>query len=491
MWPFRRKPVATLCGQWDLSTPLLQLSENDLWTIGHACEGCQIFGSTGSAKTTSSVATIVKAFLDAGFGGVFFTVKPDDRATYERYCRETGRLNDLMIFGPNEPLRYNPIDAELQRRDAGAGLTENIVSLLSTLLEVRERNSGTSRGADSGYWKQANRQLMKNAIDLLVLATGRCSVPDLYRLVVSAPSSSEQWKSEEWKKSSFCFHCLREADAKSKTPIQQADFELVTDYFALEWPQMGDRLRTSILSTLTSMLDTLNRGVVRELMSAPVSNVSPEMCQAGKIILIDLPIHVFGEAGIYSQLMWKVCLQKAQERRDVRSNSRPVFLVVDESHLLAVSGDQTFQTTARSTRTAVVYATQTISNYLAVLGEKAEPEVHSLLSCLQTKVFHQQADIKTNQYAAELIGRSRQFMVTANSTRQPTDLFDSMFGLSPSQCTAGVNETFEWEVQPTVFGTLRKGGPPDWVADTIVYQGGRRFDATGRPWMPVTFRQHL
>lgn len=491
MWPFRRKAVATLCGQWDLSTPLVQLSANDLWTIGHACEGCQIFGSTGSAKTTSSLAAIVKAYLVAGFGGVLFTVKSDDRDTYERYCRETGRLNDLLIFGPNEPLRYNPIAAESRRRDAGAGITENIVSLLSTLLEIRERNSGKGDGEDSGYWKRANRQLMRSGVDLSLLAKGEVSGPSLYRLVVSAPTSPEELASDEWKRTSFCFECMREADARTKSAIQQADFEFDIDFFANEWARLSERTRSVVLSTFTSMLDVLNRGIVRELMSSPVSNVTPEMCQDGKIILIDLPIHVFGEVGIFVQVLWKYCLQKAQERRDVRKNPRPVFLVVDESHLLTTSTDQAFQTTARSTRTAVVYATQSISNYLAVLGEKAEPEVHSLLGNLQTKVFHQQACVKNNSYAAELIGRSRQFLINANSSRPPTDLFGSLFGLSPSQCTAGVSETFEWEVQPTVFGTLRKGGPPDWVADTIVYQGGRRFNATGRPWMPVTFKQHL
>ena len=63
----------------------------------------------------------MKSYLLAGFGGFFLTVKPEDSATYRRYCDETGRMGDLMTFGPNEPLRFNPIDAE--RRDAGAGLT--------------------------------------------------------------------------------------------------------------------------------------------------------------------------------------------------------------------------------------------------------------------------------------------------------------------------------------------------------------------------------
>lgn len=492
MWPFnQRKQTAKQRDQWNLSTPLLQFSDSDFFSIGQACEGVQVFGTTGSSKSTATLAELILSYLSAGFGGIFFTVKPEDRANYERYCRETNRLADLMVFGPNEPLRFNPLDAELQRRDAGAGLTSNIVALLSTLLEVSGRNSQESGGEDSGYWKRANRQLMTNAVDLLVMARGKLSVPDLYRLVVSAAVSPEQWKSDEWRQSSFCFQCLRDGDAKPKTAIQKADFELVADYFALEWLQLSGRTRSVILSTFTSMLDTLNRGVIRELMSSAVTNVTPEMCQDGKLILIDVPLKVFGETGVFIQVLWKHCLQRAQERRDVRQNPRPVFLLADESHLLTVSGDAVFQTTARSTRTAVVYATQSISNYLAALGDKAEPEVHSLLGNLATQIFHQQTDIKTNQYSAELIGRTRQFLINANSSRQPSDDFGLLFGQSPSQCSAGVNETIDFEVQPSTFATLRKGGPPEFLADAIVYQGGRRFHASGRPYMRVTFRQHL
>ncbi|MCX7420883.1 MAG: type IV secretion system DNA-binding domain-containing protein, partial [Planctomycetia bacterium] len=279
-------------------------------------------------------------------------------------------------------------------------------------------------------------------------------------MVVSAPSSTEELASEEWKEHSFCYQCLKEADAKLKSPMQQSDFESVADYFAVEWVHLSDRTRSVVLSTFTSMLDGLNREIARILMSSPVSKVTPEMCQDGKLLLIDVPLKVFGEAGLFIQVLWKHCLQRVQERRDIQKNARPVFLVADESHLLAVSADQVFQTTARSTRTAVIYATQSISNYLAALGEHSEPEIHSLLGYLQTKLFHQQADIKTNQYAAELIGRSRQFLVNANSSRLPGGFISSLFGQSPSQSTAGVTETFEWEVQPSTFATLRKGGPP-------------------------------
>lgn len=166
---------------------------------------------------------------------------------YRRYCHDTNRLGDLMVYGPNHPLRFNPLDAELQRRDEGAGVTSNIVALLSTLLEVAERNARQG-GEDAGFWRDTNRQLMMNATDLLIMARGRLSVTDLYRLVTSAATSREQWKSDEWRKSSFCFQCLREADAKPKGPVQEADFGLVADYFAIEWVNLSDRTRSNISS---------------------------------------------------------------------------------------------------------------------------------------------------------------------------------------------------------------------------------------------------
>ena len=205
---------------WDLSTPILWFSETDAWTIGHACQGAQIWGGTGSGKSTGSLAAIVLAFLRAGFGGLFLTSKPEDRRTYERYCRLTGRLGDLMIFGPEQPLRYNALDAELRRRDAGAGLTENIVTLLGTLLEVSDAIPDNAKVKIRATGNAPDRQLLRNAVELLVMAKDRLSVPELYKLVVSAPVSFEQVGSESWRKGSFCFRCLEEADARGKTERQ-------------------------------------------------------------------------------------------------------------------------------------------------------------------------------------------------------------------------------------------------------------------------------
>lgn len=490
MSPFFKRPPRPSASRWALSAPLLHFSDRDSWTVGDACQGTQIFGSTGCGKSTGPLAEICLAFLNAGFGGIFLTAKPDDRRVYEGYCRRTGREADVMVFGPNEPLRYNPFDAELHRSDAGAGFNESIVSLLSTTVEISDRNQGQGDSEDSSYWKRSNLQLMRNSVDLLVMAKGRVSAPELYELVVSAAASEAQLNSEDWRRSSLCFQCLMEADCKAKTPQQRRDYKLVLDFFWREWPKLSEKTRSVVLSTFTSMLDVLNRGIVRELMGGD-TNVKPEMTQDGAVIIIDVPLLVFGQLGVFIQVLWKYCFQKVQERRDTAANDRPVFLVVDESHLVTVAQDQVFQTTARSTRTAVAYATQNISNYLVVLGERSEPQVHSLLGNLQTQIFCQQTDVRTNNYSAELIGRTRQYRINANSSHQPGDWIMSALGQRAGQASAGINETVDFEIQPSRFPQLTKGGSPEWIVESIVYQGGRQFSDTRRPWMPVAFRQHL
>ncbi|MFO0942069.1 MAG: TraM recognition domain-containing protein [Pirellulales bacterium] len=489
MWNLIRKRPQTIVSRWDLSRAIMQLTRSDTWTIGDACQGCQILGTTGSGKSTGSLSAIIGAFLLSGFGGIFFTSKPSDCATYLQLCEIAGRGKDVMIFGPNQPYRFNALDAELHRSDAGSGQNQSIVTLLTTLLEVNER-VGTSFNSE-GYWQNATEQLIRNGVDALVMGKDRCSVPELFKVVTSAPTSFEQLASPEWCKNSYCCQCLREADARTKDPVKRRDLELTASYFLNEFPALSDRTRSCIVSMFTSMADVLNRGLIRELISDE-SNISPEMMQHGKIIIVDLPTFLFGSAGTFLQVLWKYCTQRAQERRDIAANPRPVFMVADESHHFAVKQDQIFQTTARSTRTAVVCATQSISNYLAMFGEHSESLVHSLLGNLSTQIFHQQTDIKTNTYAADLIGRTKQLMINANSSYQPGNWFESLLDVGNNQTvSSGVNEVYEYEVQPSVFNSLRKGGAPLWTADAIVYQGGRQFSQTGRPWTPVTFKQQL
>lgn len=477
---------------WPLSDVLVSFSRHDHLTVGRAVEGVLILGATGSGKSSGSGRTIAMSYLYTGWGGLVLCAKPDERRTWERYCEAAGRTDDLIIFGPDRPWRFNFLDYELNRSGAGAGLTENLVNLFSSVLEVAERNSGQSGGGDEGYWRRANRQLVRNLIELLALAKGRVSIPDLYRLAVSAPTSLEQVRSPEWMERSFCFRCLGEGDKKPKTPRQQSDFEIVADFFMFEWPGLSEKTRSVVLSTFTSMADVLNRGVLRELFCGE-TNVTPEAIERGAIIVVDLSVKEYAEIGQFAAVLLKNAFQRSIERRNVIESPRPVFLWQDEGQLFTTSYDMQFQTTCRAARVSTVVLSQNVSNFYAVMssGDKGRAEADSLFGNLNLKIFHANGDHVTNEWAASMIGRCKQFMVNANNNYGDDDAMSLLIGGGPQNGSAGVTEIWEHEVQPAAFTQLRTGGPAnDWCVDAIVFANGTRFKATGKTWMPVTFSQN-
>lgn len=492
----RQSKNASRSRGWELGTPLLTWSRHDVWSIRDAVEGTLVLGATGAGKSSGSGRSIAKAMLRSGFGGTVLVVKPDERALWEKYCSETGRLDDLMVLGPEDSLRFSFLDYELNRKGTGAGLTENIVNLFSTVLEVAERNAAGGGGReDEGYWKRANRQLCRNVVDLLALAKGRITVPDLYRAVISAPTSMEQVRSEDWKKNSDCLRWLGEADKRMKTPRQTEDFELVCDFFLVEWPSLSDKTRSVILSTFTSMLDVLNRGILRDLFCTS-TNVVPEDAADGRIILVDLPVKTFAEVGQFAQVLWKYAFQRSIERRNIEENARPVFLWADEAQYFLTSYDMQFQTTCRAARVATVMLSQNVSNFYAALGgsEKGRSEAASLWANLNTKVFHANGDPVTNEWGSSLIGKSRQFLANGNSNYSADEMWAkrngaTLFGPAASS-TTGFSEAFEFELQPSEFTRLRTGGPDNgWCVDGIVFQNGRVFRHSGKTHLRVTFSQ--
>lgn len=477
----------------NLDAPLLKWTASDAWTVRNAFEGCLVLGATGSGKSSGSGRSLALAMLGAGWGGLVLTVKADERRVWEGYCRAAGRSKDLIVFSPDGPWRFNPLNHDLVRSGAGAGLTENVVHLLSTILEISDRHGSSGGGRDEeGYWRRANLQLMRNLVDLLSVAKGRITVGELYQLVVSAPQSLDDVRSPQWRGRSFCFECLTEADQRAKSAQQQADFALVADYFCSEFPALSEKTRSIVVSTFTSTVDVLNRGLLRELLCT-TTNVTPEAIQEGRIVLVDLPVKEFGAVGTMAQVIWKYAFQRAIERRNVAQSPRPAFWFADEAQNFVTSYDMQFQTTCRSARVATVLLSQNVSNFYAALGgnEKGRAEATSLFANLNTKVFHANGDPQSNEWAAGLISRTRVLLASGNQSRPEGDLFSALTGWGEQgQTSSGFSETFEFEVQPSEFSALRTGGPANrGVVDAIVFQSGRAFAGSGRTWLPVSFQQ--
>ena len=332
---------------------------------------------------------------------------------------------------------------------------------------------------------------MYNTIGAVAFATDGIRIDEMYRVITSAPATREEVEDPEWRGRSACWECIERARDRPRTPTQERDYRTMRDYWLHEHPGLSDRTRSIVVSMLTGVLHKFNQGFMYELFLGE-TDLTPEACRDGRIIIVDMPIKEYNELGVLGGVLMKYMFQRVTERVDGRSNRRPVFLWADESHLFTTKYDSIFQSTARSSKCVTVYLTQSYNGYLdAYGGDHAKATVDSLLTNLRVKVFHSNDDMNgTNHYAAELFGKSLQSFEGGNVQ---LNAFDPAAPSRPPDGGGSANwsEHYEYDVQPCQFASgLATGGPAnDWLADAWVYCGGRIFGSTGKPFVLAGFRQ--
>lgn len=459
-----------------------QRPEN-FWSLRDAFEGVQVFGAIGSGKSTGSGQAIARSFLEANMGGLVLTAKLDEVRTWKDYAKATRRETDLLIVEEGSPYRFNFLRYELQRPGRGGRHTENLVNVFYTVLEASERRG--SGGSGESYWRHTLKQLLRSAIDLLVMAADDVDLPSLYRIITSAPRSHEEAKDENWQQNSACFALIEHSREQARTKGRENDWQLTRDYWLLEFPGLAPETRSVIVSSFTSMADCFLRGLLRDLFCTGL-NFTPEDCFTGKIIILNLPVKEYHEIGQFAQVLFKLIWQRAVERRipsditreQAEQTIRPVFLWADESQFFANSHDALFQSTARSSRACTVYLTQNFPSYQGAFGgSQAQTEVEAFLGNLQTKIFHANGDPATNEWAARSIGRKKQVRATTGHS-------ESLGSKGGGSQSSGGSMDVEFLVQPQEFTTLKTGGREHgFEVGGIIFQGGRTWltDVKGKP----------
>lgn len=465
-----------------LDSVLTRLNGIEPFTIRHACEGVQIFGGIGSGKTSGSGAHLARAYLRAGFGGLVLCAKKDELETWQRYAAETGRTDSLIVFDASGRFRFPFLQYEIKRKGEGSGYTENLVRLFTTVFEAIDRSK--SGGGSDPYWSRAMQQLIRNAIDLAMLVRGSVSVPLMAEIIQSAPRDAEERGSEEWQQESTCWQLLLEGNEKQFDQWELFDFQTTAAFWLEEYPNLAPRTRSGIISMFTSMADNFLRRPFRMLFCEEPEErrqwALPELTHRGAVIVLNLPVKEFGDAGRAAQVVYKYAWQQAAERRDVKANPRPVFLWVDEAQNFATEYDMQFQATARSSRACTVYLTQNMPNYYAEMGgESSRQRVNSLVGNLQTKIWHANSDPETNNQAADIIGKSWQVRHSEGMS----------YGGENIGMSENVQQSFDYDVPPQEFTKLRKGGTDNNLeVDAFVFQNGRQW-SNGRTFFLSTFKQ--
>ena len=448
--------------KWKLTDPLLDLTgKGDYWTIADACEGVQVMGGTGSGKTSGALKTTAKSFLLNGFGGIVLCAKVDEADTWVQYAKETKRSNDIIKLSETT---FDFLHYESTRTKEVE--IENICNCFMEISEV----GGDTGGSNEAYWRRAGKQLMRNTVSLLLLAEEKITLNNISKLIASAPKSQEECVHSAWQKSSYCYYLFQKIinNKMINSEKKMQDYELTQRYLLNEYPNQDSRTRSNVVSFFTTMADSFLRGKINDIFCSGKIETTPEVCEKGKIILVDLSIKEYQEVGKYAAVIVKYMTQKYLERRKVanKDSMRPIFIFADESHFFTTSKDQEFQTTARSVRGCTVYATQNYPNYLKSLNKKAT--VDSLLGNLQTKIICQNGDTETNKWAAEMIGRE---IVKRKGTTESVQM--SILGGKMSKNNS-TSEQKDYILDPVEFTGLAKGGKENGCfVEAILWRGGK------------------
>lgn len=453
--------------------PLLRLSESDRFTVRDSFEGTLILGKSGGGKTSSSGMNMANAMMRSGYGGIVLTHKPGEVEYWRKLARDTGRSECLMLFGPDHPDSLDILNYGTNRPGPGAGIAANIVHDLA----VASEGEDAGRYASEVFWSMARDAYFRNMIALVTLATGTVTWDDFARLVSSLPKRPEQVLDPTWQQTSACADMIRTAFERCQQDERKLrELENVMNYVLDEFPNMDPRPRSSILAMANTMIDMLRSGPVRELFLTKSTFVPDFICQ-GLIIVMDMPVQQYNETGRFCQRLFKTIVQQMLERRPDRDeNARPVFIWADEAQNFVTSNDQRFQTVARDSRTATVYLTQNLPNLYNAFGRDGRDAAHSLVACLNTKVFHANGCPDTNRFAEQLFGQE---LVLRDSTTEGHSATSSPQGGSRSWSFSRTwNKVIDQTIRAKQLTELLPGGYARGFSEAMLFRAGGVWSAS-------------
>ena len=425
---------------------------------------------------------------------------------------------------------------ELERpQEAGGGQIENVVGIFLEVTKIgKDKRNGST---NDEYWQNAIKQFLRNTISLLLMAGEAITLPNIKQTIDTTIKKSAvaeglkkyfkefrgycaQYRDmefyrrqdstgyeeilnrfeEEYKKNNgdvLNAELLNAAHEYSSTLISKAiyygkcsgpDYELGFNYFLTEFPQLDERTRSNTISSFTVLADSMLRGEFLRCFGALESSFRLEsLYREGKILIVDQDVKRYGLVGQITAAIIKLCFERMIERREdiTRDEALPVFLWADEAQYFALDNDQVFQTTARSSRTLTVYATQNTSNFQEGYGKEKSA---SLLGNLGTKIFCKNGDYETNKWAADSIGQEIIRRRSQNIGDSKSGGMKGDYNKSDSY-SEGWSEQKDYMVDIVSFTTLQAGGPRGHCKVGYVFWQSGRILNNGKVFLIGAFEQ--
>jgi hypothetical protein len=455
--------------QWSADVPLLRWNVRRPFTIGHSLEHVLEFGATGSGKTSACLKSMALAMMHAGYGVLFLSAKATDPADYYEWAKLAGREKSVVHFGPKHRLGFNLLEYELARKGEFAEHTMNVSTIFASVGEILARNN--KPGGDGASWELAAEQLLRHALNVVLLASGKADLDNVMRVILSTPKTGNDVKSREWLRDSFCHQQL---DAAEKRHGGRRALMLARQFLMEQWAIFPEDTKNSAFFTFSRMADLFQNDPLHRMFFSK-TDFTPEILLDGAVLIVDEPALAGGDLGSVINGLMRLAVQRMIKQRKCSGNERPVAIIWDEFQTSVTHEDSKFAAVARSHRCGLVMATQNVRTVNAVMG--SEDKAMTLFGNCRTKLFFANDDPATNLYMAEVVGK----WPVKKESRTTDHQGHSSKQVNPPQD--------EYAVPPRTALVLKSGGKDfgKKVTGIMTHTG---YELTkGQPWMKVKFNQ--
>jgi TraM recognition site of TraD and TraG len=449
--------------QSGLQTVLWTWHTGDHFTIEDLCRSFLILGAIGSGKTSSSGKMIARALLACRAGIIIFGSKPDDRAEWQKWVSEAGRLSDWVVIAPDTDAKLNYLDEEVKAGVDTPGLVDKLID--ASQITVRSTKGGES----AKFFEMSETSLLISCIGPLRLARPTLKVAEIRRMLSSAPMSPYCFRKVEGHESEydryhkgFHFSMMAAARDAKKSKIDEHDFGQHSQFWSTTYCTQDSKTRSNIEAGVLNILDVFLRGVVHEKL-ATETNVHASDLERGAVIFVDFSPAALGASGKFLNALLKRHVQDYCLRRVFKPGDRIIALWGDEAQAIVHERDSYFLNQARSHGSALVYLTQSISNLRNALGND---NADALMGQFGHLCVHA-CDPITAQYMSDRVGKAMQ--VTVNTSEKEGGVFEQLTGggwnVSIQQGVRSLAESREFSILKT-GGHANKLMVEGWIVKT-------------------------
>lgn len=451
------------------------------------CSHLIAIGGSGSGKTSFLKVFLIDVLKRGGStcGALFAAVKPDEFEHANRVIEAAGAGDRLVHLQPGK-FTYNFLAYELSRPGGSPQTASDLLDDLSRLA-----NDSGSDG-EAQFWKNLFQKMAVFAITICWLAKrAKVTVEDVYNLITSSPSSFEQVASETFRKRSYCFQMLCEAEAGLRDDPERRQFKMAAAFFTDEAITIGDKPRGAAISQVSAVLGPFLQGSMYSTVCCDTSSFSPLDAITGKCVVMDAPVMTHGDAGKFIQaLITKQVLQACLARTD---SEYMTLIVRDELPVIVgkPSDEVANMALARSTRTAFISGIQSNPTLQSSMGgNQAEQELHSVLSNYATKIVLSTACPRTAEFFSNAWGNFRDQFVSVSEEKADREELNLFNMLTDDHLIFSVNEQLVPRCPVESFLALKRGGDANQrLVEFFLSQAGRVYGPAQSPFTRLTFKQ--